>query len=128
MQKLKNLKMKKIIISVRCASKGIHYAFATERNIRVHLLVFILVLIAGIAFGISKIEFLLIFAISAVNFSLELANTAIERLADKVSPVYDEQIGVVKDVMAGAVLVSSIFAIIFGLAIFFEPLLKLFQR
>ena len=128
MQKLKKLKMKKIIISVRCASKGIRYAFATERNIRVHLLVFILVLIAGIAFGISKIELLLIFAISAVNFSLELANTAIERLADKVSPVYDEQIGVVKDVMAGAVLVSSIFAIIFGLAIFFEPLLKLFQR
>jgi diacylglycerol kinase (ATP) len=128
MQKLKKLKMKKIIISVRCAFKGIRYAFATERNIRVHLLVFILVLIAGIAFGISKIEFLLIFAISAVNFSLELANTAIERLADKVSPVYDEQIGVVKDVMAGAVLVSSIFAIIFGLVIFFEPLLKLFQR
>jgi diacylglycerol kinase len=31
-------------------------------------------------------------------------------------------------VMAGAVLVSSIFAIIFGLVIFFEPLLKLFQR
>ena len=120
--------MKKIIISVRCAFKGIRYAFATERNIRVHLLVFILVLIAGIAFGISKIEFLLIFAISAVNLSLELANTAIERLADKVSPVYDEQIGVVKDVMAGAVLVSSIFAIIFGLVIFFEPLLKLFQR
>lgn len=128
MQKLKKLKMKKIIISVRCAFKGIRYAFATERNIRVHLLVFILVLIAGIAFGISKIEFLLIFAISSVNFSLELANTAIERLADKVSPVYDEQIGVVKDVMAGAVLVSSIFAIIFGLVIFFEPLLKLFQR
>lgn len=128
MQKLKKLKMKKIIISVRCAFKGIRYAFTTERNIRVHLLVFILVLIAGIAFGISKIEFLLIFAISAVNFSLELVNTAIERLADKVSPVYDEQIGVVKDVMAGAVLVSSIFAIIFGLVIFFEPLLKLFQR
>ena len=120
--------MKKFLISLRCALSGIRYAFATEKNIRVHLLVFFLVLIAALIFEISKIEFLLILGISAVLFSLELTNTAIERLADKVSPEYNAQIGVVKDVMAGAVLVSGIFAIIIGLIIFFEPLLKLFQR
>lgn len=87
-----------------------------------------LVLIASFILEISKIEFLLILGISAVLFSLELTNTAIERLADKVSPEYNVQIGMVKDVMAGAVLVSCIFAIIIGLVIFFEPLLKLFQR
>ena len=120
--------MNKFLISVRCASNGIRYAFATERNIRVHLLVFILVLISSIVLEISKIEFLLILAVSALNFSLELVNTAIERLADKVSPEYNEQIGVVKDVMAGAVLASSIFAIIIGFIIFFAPLQKLFQQ
>ena len=120
--------MNKFLISVRCASNGIRYALTTERNIRVHLLVFILVLIASFILEISKIEFLLILGVSAVNFSLELTNTAIERLADKVSPEYNEQIGVVKDVMAGAVLMSSIFAIIVGLIIFYEPLLKLFQQ
>lgn len=87
-----------------------------------------LVLIASFILEISKIEFLLILSISAVLFSLELTNTAIERLADKVSPEYNAQIGVVKDVMAGAVLVSGIFAILIGLVIFFEPLLKLFPR
>lgn len=101
---------------------------ATERNIRVHLLVFIVVIIAAFLLHISKTEFLLILGFSALVFSLELANTAIERLADQVSPEYDAQIGVVKDVMAGAVLVSSIFAVLTGLVIFFEPLLKLFQR
>lgn len=120
--------MHKFFISVRCAYQGIRYALSTEKNIRIHLLVFTLVLIAAYVFEISRIEFLLILAISAVNFSLELTNTAIERLADKVSPQYDEQIAVVKDVMAGAVLVSSIFAIIIGCIIFFEPLLQLFQR
>ena len=120
--------MNKFLISVRCASNGVRYAFSTERNIRVHLLVFILVLVLSAFLEISKIEFLLILALSALNFSLELANTAIERLADKVSPEYDKQIGVVKDVMAGAVLVSSIFAIIIGLIIFYEPLLKLFKQ
>ena len=119
--------MKKFLISVRCAFSGIRYALATERNIRVHLVIFTLVLIASIILEISIIEFLLILIISAVNFSLELTNTAIERLADKVSPEYNEQIGVVKDIMAGAVLVSSIFAFTVGLIIFFAPLLKFFQ-
>lgn len=120
--------MNKFLTSVRCASNGVRFAFTTERNIRVHLLVFVLVLISSVLLEISKIEFLLILAVSALNFSLELANTAIERLADKVSPEYDRQIGVVKDVMAGAVLVSSIFAVIIGLVIFYQPLLNFFQR
>lgn len=120
--------MKNFIFSVRCAIRGIGYAFSSERNIRIHLLIFILVIIAGYIFGISKVEFLLILVISALNFSLELANTAIERLADRVSSEYDEKIGQVKDVMAGAVLFSSIFSIIVGSVIFSEPLLKLFQQ
>lgn len=120
--------MKKFMSSLNCAGSGIRHALATERNMRVHLFVFMLALIAAYIFQISKIELLLILGISAVTFSLELTNTAIERLADKVSPEYDETIGVVKDVMAGAVLVSSIFAVIIGLVIFVEPLLKFFQR
>jgi diacylglycerol kinase len=120
--------MNKFINSVRCAYQGISYALSTERNIRIHLFVFLLVLIASYVFKISRVEFLVILAISAVNFSLEFCNTAIERLADKVSPQHDEQIAVVKDVMAGAVLVSSIFAIVIGFIIFFQPLLQLIQR
>ena len=114
--------MKKFSTSVSCAGKGIRYAFATEKNIRVQLFIFILVLLASILLQISRIEFLLILGISAVLFALELINTAIERLADKVSPEYNEHIGIVKDLMAGAVLVFSIFAFIIGLIIFIEPL------
>lgn len=117
--------LKKIVLSVRCASKGIRYVVATERNIRVHLIVFALVVMASMLLRIPRIEFLLVLAISALMISFELTNTAIERLADKVSPEYNAQIGIVKDIMAGAVLVSSIFAIIIGLIIFTEPLLKL---
>ena len=117
--------MKRFLKSVGCASRGIRHALKTERNMRVHLFVFLLAVAAGFVLEISKIEFLLIMGISAVTFSLELTNTAIERLADKVAPEYDDKIGMVKDVMAGAVLVSSIFAVIIGFIIFLEPLLKL---
>lgn len=81
--------MKKFLTSVWCAYSGVRYALATERNIRIHLFVFILALTAAYILDISKIEFLLILGISAVTFSLELTNTAIERLADKVSPEYN---------------------------------------
>lgn len=120
--------MKKFLRSMRCAVYGIRYAFATERNVRIHFLVLVLVLVAAYVLKIAKIELLLILVISAVNISLELSNTAMERLADKVSPVHDIQIGMVKDVMAGAVLVSSIFSAIVGALIFYDPVLKFIQR
>lgn len=120
--------MKRFLRSLHNAYRGINHAFLTERNIRIHLLMFVLVLIAAYILDISKIEWLLILVISAMNFSMELSNTAIERLADKVSPEYDFKIGMVKDVMAGAVLVSSIFSVIIGIIIFYDPLFKFIQR
>lgn len=119
--------MKKFLDSVGYALRGVGYAFATEKNIRVLLFVFACEILAGFVLGISKIEFLLILCISAVLFSLELVNTAVERLADRVSPQFDLQIGVVKDVMAGAVLIASLFAFLMGCVIFFDPVYKLLK-
>ena len=120
--------MKKFIGSIGFAIKGIKYALATESNIRLQLLVFILIVIASMLLQITRTDFLVLLLVSAIIFSLELCNTAIERLADKVSPEYNEQIAVVKDLMAGAVLVFSIFAIAIGLIIFIQPLQKFFQQ
>lgn len=120
--------MKKFISSIGFAINGIKYALATESNIRLQLLVFIPVVIASYLLQISRTDFMLVLLVSAIIFSLELCNTAIERLADKVSPEYNEQIALVKDLMAGAVLVFSIFAIAIGLIIFIQPLQKFFQQ
>lgn len=119
--------MKKFLRSVGYAISGVRYAFATEKNIRVLLVIAICEIAAAFFLCIPKVEFLLLLWIAAVLFSLELANTAVERLADKVSPQYNEQIGVVKDVMAGAVMVASVFAFLIGCIIFFEPVLDLFK-
>ncbi len=120
--------MNKFLTSVRCAGKGIRYAVSTERNIRVQLLVFVLVMVAAGILGVAKNDIVLILLISALLFSLEFTNTAIERLADKLSPQYDKQIGLVKDIMAGAVLIAAVFAFVIGFIIFYEPFLKILQR
>jgi diacylglycerol kinase len=49
---------------------------------------------------------------------LELLNTSIEHLVDLVKPRLNEYVKEVKDVMAGAVLLASVFAVIIGAVIF----------
>jgi len=50
-------------------------------------------------------------------YALELVNSAIERLADKISPERDPDIGKIKDLTAAAVLITAIAAAIVGLII-----------
>lgn len=120
--------MKKFSVSVRHAFNGIRYAVASERNLKIQLAVLALAMAAAFALNIPGFEILVILGISALVLSLELVNTAIERLADRVTPEHDAQIRVVKDVAAGAVLLASIFAIIIGLGIFAEPFMQLLAK
>jgi undecaprenol kinase len=110
---------------MRCALNGILYALLHERNLRVQLAVFVVAISAAYLLKISRIDFLIIIVMSALVISLELANTAIEKLADRVLPEQDLIIGRVKDLMAGAVLLASIFSLIIGFSIFYTPVLKL---
>ena len=54
---------------------------------------------------------------------LEMVNTAIELLCDKVEPNEDPAIGIIKDLSAGAVLVMCTAAAIVGILIFGKYLL-----
>jgi undecaprenol kinase len=99
------------------AIRGIGTGFG-ERNFRLHLLAFITVLAAGLYFKIEKYEWLIILGMSALVLSLELVNTAIERLCDLYSKEQDERIKKIKDLAAGAVLIAAILAAVIGLIIF----------
>lgn len=120
--------MKKSLVSVRHALNGIWYAVSSERNIKIQLAAFVLAMAAAFTLSISRLEMLAILGISALVFSLELTNTAVERLADRVSSEHDALIRVVKDIMAGAVLMASLFAVIIGITIFIGPLMRLLHR
>ena len=82
--------------------------------------------IMGFIFGINIIEWLFILMFSCIVLSLEILNTAIELFIDLNIDRYDVLIAHVKDILAGAVLVSSIFALIAGLIIFIPHFIKLF--
>lgn len=109
------------------AFKGLSVAFKSERNLRLHVIVAILVTIISFVLRISITEWLIILIFFAIVIALELINTAIEKLSDVVQPERDDRIRIIKDISAGAVLWAAIIAIIAGFLIFIPKILLLFN-
>jgi len=109
------------------ASEGILYFFKTERNGRIQAVAAILMIGAGFYFDIRAIEWCFILGCIALIISLEMLNTAIERVCEMLSKDYHPMVKIIKDVAAGAVWWSAIFIAIIGGLIFYPYLLKLFQ-
>ncbi len=110
--------IKEFIRGFRFAINGIAHAAATEMNFRLHLLVAVIVIGCGIFFQIEMTEWSMIAICFGMVFGAECFNTAIERLADRVSKENDPLIGHAKDLAAGAVLVVAFSAAAVGLIIF----------
>ena len=104
--------------SFKYALEGITNSFKSERNMRIHVVIMILVILAGIILKINKIEWMICILLFSIVVSGELFNTAIETIVDMVMPEQNEKAKIAKDVSAGAVLVLAIGAAIIGLIIF----------
>jgi diacylglycerol kinase (ATP) len=117
--------MKKFIRGFGYAFKGIGYSAKTQLNFRVHLVAMLLAVFLGYALHITVNEWQWIILCITLVLVAELFNTAIEFLTDLVSPNYNELAGHVKDISAGAVLITALFALITGIIIFLPKLLIL---
>jgi diacylglycerol kinase len=104
--------------SFKYALGGIQYVAFTQRNFQVHIIIALAVSFLGVWLGVSKIDWLFIILSVALVWALEIINTAIEVLVDFVSPEFHPLAGKVKDIAAGAVLISAIAAAILGSIIF----------
>ena len=110
--------MKKIINSFKYAFNGIFTSFKTEKNMKIHLIIAILVVVLGFVLKISKIEWIICTVVISIVISAELFNTAIETVVDMITIEKNEKAKIAKDVSAGAVLITAIGAAIIGLIIF----------
>ena len=110
--------MNKRIESFKYAFRGIGMVLKSEKNMLIHLIISIMVLICGVLFQISITEWMFCLLCFGLVFSTEMMNTAIESIVDLVSPNHHKLAGKAKDIAAGAVLVAAIFTAITGLIIF----------
>lgn len=100
--------------SLGCALDGVLYAFKTQRHVRVHYTIAVVMICISLLLDLTYIEFML-FALSVlVLLAAEMFNTAIEDLSNLVERRYNEKIKRVKDVSAGGVLISSFGVVIMG--------------
>ena len=118
-------KEKPLLKTLSYGFNGILYTLKHERNMVIHFLVMTLVIIAGIVFKISFVEWGVCFVLFALVLSLELMNTALENVVDLVTEEKKQKAKIAKDAAAGAVLVAAIFSVIIGISIFLPRLLSL---
>jgi len=117
------MKSQKFSISNRIRSfgyafNGLKILFKEEHNARIQIVAAIAVVIAGFFFNISPTEWIaIVFAIGFV-LAMEAINSAIEGLADFVSPEKNEMIKKIKDLSAAGVLISAISSSAIGLVVF----------
>ena len=112
------MEKKRYSIGFKYAVRGITSFFLKERNARIHLLSAAVVVVAGYLYQLNVAEWLWIALAIALVFITEMLNSAIELLCNSVKPGYDETIGRLKDIAAGAVLVAVIFALVVAGIIF----------
>ena len=122
------MKNKKLINSFKCAIQGIKQAVKTERNVKIHITIMILVIIAGIVLKINTQEWIICIILFGLVISLELVNSAIEATVDIAMPEINEKAKFAKDVAAGAVLVSAIASAIIGLIIFIPKVIVFYTN
>ena len=118
-----------LLISFKYAWAGLRYAFLTQRNFRIHVLIGVMAIALAIVLHLSPAEISLIGITIALVMAMELLNTAIESVVDlTVKQTYHELAKIAKDCAAGAVLISALASILVAGSLLLPPLLALLVR
>lgn len=117
--------MRRFHRSLTHALSGLRYAYTREPHLRIHVAVGALALSLAVVFTLPLERFVLLLFMIMLVITIEMINTGVEALLDVTQPRLRWQVRVVKDVMAGAVLVAALGAMTVGLLVFWPALASL---
>ena len=115
--------MKKLIESFKHAIDGVINTASVEKNLKIHFMIMICVIILGLIVKLSTLEWIICIILFGLVISAELFNTALEKTMDYINRDYDEEIRFIKDASAAAVLVLAIASAVVGVIIFLPKLI-----
>jgi len=107
-----------LIESVNFAFDGIIHVLRTQRNMRIHFLIAVLVLVFALASGVKKLELIVLLLAIAFVLIAEMVNTAVEAAVDVATTSFDPMAKLAKDIAAGAVLIATAVAVAVGYLVF----------
>lgn len=112
--------------TLRNSFKGIRLALKSERNIRIHFVTALLVMVGGIVLKFTPIEYCLTLFAIAIVIIAEMVNSAIEFSLDAIfHNRYSKLVGMAKDIAAGAVMVATFISIAIGILLFGSKIISL---
>ena len=117
-------RIRKHLSSYRYSIRGISLAFQHDHNMSLHLAAAIAVFMVNSVLKVSQTEWLITLMLIGLAWMAEIFNTAIEKLADRVTTEQDPLIGQVKDLTSGAVLIICFFAVVCAVIIYLPYLLE----
>ena len=121
----KKKRLEKHKISIRNAFNGLRWALKTQPNFKIHLFLSFLSLVGAVILKISYSEFLIIIILILMGLTIETINTAIEKTTDAIDLHWRKDIGLAKDIAAGAMFLFSCGAVIMAIIIFLPRLAAL---
>jgi diacylglycerol kinase (ATP) len=104
------------------AFRGWWYVLRTQRNAWIHAIVTTLVVLVAAWLGLSARDWAVLLLATAMVWTAEFINTALEAVVDLASPQNHPLAKAGKDVGAAAVLIAALISVLVGLLILGPPL------
>ncbi len=114
----------KLLKAFKHALEGVYTFFSADTNGKIELCIAGIAIATGFVLHISNTEWIAVMLCIAMVISLEMINASIEKLCDLVEPTVHPAIKMIKDIAAGAVLVSAVVSLIIGIIIFLPKILS----
>lgn len=103
--------------SFKYAANGLKILFSQEHNARIHAVAAVMAVSLAIILGFDRTGWVAVLISIAAVFITESVNSAVERLCDLVMPQYSRQVKEIKDLAAGAVLISAVMAVLLWITV-----------
>ncbi len=114
-------------VHFKAAFDGLFRVLRVQRTFQIHFLFTLLVILAAFYFKFSPTEWLVLMLTISIVLTAEVFNTGIETFADSVTMKHNQNIRLLKDVSAGAVLLSAIISVVIGIMLFYPKILILLK-
>ena len=117
-----------LFVSFKYAAAGIAYAFTTQRNFRIHVVIGSLAVGLALLLHLEAVKVAIIVLTIGLVLALELLNTALESAIDlTVKQTFHPLAKIAKDCAAGAVMISALSALAVASSLILPPLFELLQ-
>ncbi len=114
--------MYKVFRSFKNAFNGLKFCFCSQRNMVIHAIIGTVVLISAYGLRVSLSGMLFLLTAIFLVLAAEVFNTALEEAVDLFTEDHNYHAQKAKDAASGAVLLTSVFAVVIGLFVLGPPL------